>query len=311
MHAGKDFYTRHPVLSICVMAMALLATKSYAAKPETGFYIDVVRPGIGVALEVQGDKLGVVIYAYASDGRPEFYVAGGDLIRGTSQNTGRVVHRFAGELYLPRNGFLLATRDEPPFFALPADFENLEVGRLFLEFEDPAQGRLSVLFNADSPTSPGRSVEKVLLRLPFGVGSTGTGAFAAPNGCWFDLKGTWVFTSTGEPQQGLPVFVNLELVSDEPSTQHRCDDPRRILEYRDKAGQGDLRCVVSLNPADFEGGVVRTEGCQWTPTTSEQGRFWFPLIAIGASSIEGSLGVLPLRNSPPSASTGVRGFRVH
>lgn len=52
--------------------------------PESGSWHDPARPGEGVFVDRQGQTVGFTFFTYAADGRPEFYIAGGNCLAADS-----------------------------------------------------------------------------------------------------------------------------------------------------------------------------------------------------------------------------------
>lgn len=95
-----------------LIALALLSFTlvGKAATPETGMYYDPLRQGLGYYLEVQGDKLLLIAFAYGQDdGKPTFYYSSGTITHSHPRYSGSFdppaelrnedAYEYTGDLY--------------------------------------------------------------------------------------------------------------------------------------------------------------------------------------------------------------------
>lgn len=251
----------------CAMLFALLGT-SYllsAAVPESGFYVDPLRPGLGYAIEVQGDKVGVVLYAHHPDGSPEFYVAGGDLEKrnGAGGNEGAVPedHYFQGTLYRANGGFGLLDRTAFSGDGFPPGYEAVPIGELSFRFFVPTQGSMRIDVATPVAGIATGGVDRAIIKMGFGFRGIGQTPGLTSNACWHDLRGDWVFAKTDDVGAE-PIRLTLDSLIEDPEGANPCLDTRAIKTYRDSRRGAELRCVSSNNPSDFADGQLRVQGCE-------------------------------------------------
>lgn len=283
-----------------LLMAAFAGSKALAAVPESGFYVDPLRPGLGYAIEVQGDKVGIVLYAHHPDGSPEFYVAGGDLVKrnGAGGNEGAVPddHFFQGTLYRANGGFGLLERGAFSGDGFPPGYEAVPIGELSFRFFVPTQGSLRIDVTTPVAGIATGGVDRAILKMGFGLGGIGQSPGWTSNACWHDLRGDWVFASTRDAGAE-PLRLTLDSITEEPQGTDPCLGGRAIKTYRDSRRGAELRCVSSNNPSDFPDGQLRVQGCE----LREQGRaavtlsFW--IADVTYSRIVASSG--PLQASAP------------
>jgi hypothetical protein len=282
------------------LALVVTAGKAVAAVPESGFYVDPLRSGLGYAIEVQGDKVGIVLYAHHPDGSPEFYVAGGDLVKRSAAggNEGAVPadHFFQGTLYRASGGFGLLDRSAFSGDGFPPGYEAVPIGELSFRFFVPTQG--SVRIDVTTPVAgiATGGVDRAIIKLGFGLGGIGQSPGLTSNACWHDLRGDWVFAHAGDAGAE-PLRLSLDSLTEEPQGADPCQGERAIKTYRDSRRGAELRCVSSSQPADFPDGQPRVQGCELREQGSAQVTLSFWVADVTYSRIVASSG--PLQRATP------------
>lgn len=291
------------LLTRFIVLLGCFATSAIAAVPEGGFYVDNERPGLGFAIEVQKERLGLVIYAYGDDGEPEFLTAGGELtvIRNPSEFPVDELHVLRADLYRSSGGYGFLSIERPPGYL------EEKVGEVILQFASAAVGTITIDIQQPLGGLPIGSRVRALTKLNFGFGSIGNTPRFVSSGCWPDLRGEWVFVNTGA-QDSPPVRVNLSTLEDLSPNDGACSS-RSIKQYRDTGRGLTLSCVNSQNASDFPRGQVTVGGCELHDESSTV-LLSFSLGNMGLTKIQARLGGLPLPTSILDGTGEVVGFRV-
>jgi hypothetical protein len=294
---------------VCLSMLFAAAPVAHASIPEAGFYVDPFRPGIGFALEVQGNRLGIIVYAYAEDGEPEFFTAGGELRlqEGVLEDPVGEVHLLRASLFRPRDGFGLLSRAIFPFESPPPDFADVAVGEIFVRFANASNGSISLVIDQPQQGMSAGSVTREIVRMSFGYPALGPGFRYVSNGCWPDLRGDWVFVDADQADAE-PIRVNLHALEEPTPTEQTCSN-RTVKIYRDVARGLALTCVISDRPEDFTGGIVHYGGCELRDSSGHPVLSFIPG-NMGLQRIQARRGGLPSSGSIAFGNGEVVGFRI-
>lgn len=283
--------------------LAWFATSAFAAVPEGGFYVDNERPGLGFAIEVQQDRVGLVIYAYGEDGEPEFLTAGGTLtvIRNPSEFPLDEIHLLNADLYRSDGGYGFLSVERP------TNYREERIGEVSLQFGSSAVGTITINIQKPVAGLPVGTRVRSLTKLSFGFGAIGDIPRLVSNGCWPDLRGEWVFVNA-VAEEAAPIRVKLSTVEDLSPNNDACSS-RSVKRYEDIERGITLTCVNSENAADFPNNNLTLSGCELRDASSTP-LLSFSLGNMGLTKIQARMGGLPPPSSRLDRTGEVIGFRV-
>lgn len=231
------------------MALAAWAVPSLAVLPEPGLYWNPERSGLGYYIEVQGDNLVMLTFAYDPETqKPLFYLASGKVQPPEQSDDGRVQ-------YYHFSGALVRFDAGPCLVCFWEHWDTSEtaavVGEIRLDFFAPNGVMLAVQMN------DGTSATDTLQRMHFGIPSYEVEAIdydVFPVRQYIDMRGTWAFVQDdGERLQSL-AFNFTEVrgpaqfygtlfgqVFEEGNWSHSTE----AVWFKDPAANAELICIVS------------------------------------------------------------------
>jgi hypothetical protein len=285
---------RQPPLYTSVAALLMLVgmSSAYAAHPESGLYWNPINNGTGYTIEVQGDRVAMVIYSFSTSGDPEVFVGAGQLVEGGTVEPSTYTqgllpsHTVAGTLHRPTNGNRLGNfNTTAPGIPLMQSVGNF---RLTFTYHSSAFLELALTDAGGGPSF----TTTFLIRSNYGYGSLGTHPTDAGFTCFPDYRGQWVFVEQSDLARPAWRFNFTEAVVD-PLGPFTCADSAKVT-FVDPARSARMECQIQ-RPIEPGAGVERYGGCE----VIQNGQVLFNsnYNDLGLERFLGSLGPLPLSNS--------------
>lgn len=283
-----------------------MAFPAMSAVPESGQYVDPLRPNVGFGMEVQGNKAGVVVYVYDQDGNPTFFVGGGEFVLRTDigEAGANGAHDLVADLYRSAGGHELLERTIGPGDGVLATYSQQVVGRLSLRFIHHTKGVLTLQLN--EPDSQGRtSLDRPIERVAFGVPTIGTSTNIFANACWPDLRGEWLFRSLQAPSTP---EIRVSLPAPTIVSPLTCASPTAgVVEYRDIGRALTLRCLQRSDPLNTR---RHDGGCELISEADGTTILSFLMVDAGVHTIRAMPGDLPAMMGGEDKLKTILGRRV-